>query len=182
MFADVEQKIKKKNEILFSRDSACLQGLLSLLREQTHRTLVLWAFDCAQEALALFEEKYPEEKRPETALALSQAWARGEVKMPIARRAILDAHAAAKDVSDRASAALCHAVGQACATVHAATHAPGLPFYELTALVLRRGGRDYEAQAEEKIGWYISRLLYWREQADQPGRPWAKFLLKERNH
>lgn len=55
--------------------------------------------------------------------------------MPAARRAILAAHAAAKETADPVSIALCHAIGQACGTVHVETHAIGLAMYELTALV-----------------------------------------------
>ncbi|HHX12103.1 MAG TPA: hypothetical protein GX731_04720 [Clostridiales bacterium] len=47
MFSDVDQKLKRKNQILFSRESQCLQELKSLIEEQKHRTLVLWALDCA---------------------------------------------------------------------------------------------------------------------------------------
>lgn len=45
---DVEAKLKRKNEILFSRKSECLQELLALIREQKHRTLGLWAFACVE--------------------------------------------------------------------------------------------------------------------------------------
>ena len=88
MFADVEQKLKKRNAVLFSRDSECHQELKRLIERQKHRTLVLWALDCAKVPLAQFEEKYPGESRPRTALELSEAWSRGKVKMPAARRAI----------------------------------------------------------------------------------------------
>lgn len=40
-FKDVEVKLKKKNKILFTRESACLQELLKEIRLQKHRTLVL---------------------------------------------------------------------------------------------------------------------------------------------
>ena len=61
MFSDVEQKLKKKNTVLFSRDSKCLQRLKMLIEQQKHRTLVMWALDCAKVPLAQFEEKYPYE-------------------------------------------------------------------------------------------------------------------------
>ena len=41
MFSDVEQKLKKKNKILFSRDSVCLQELKMLIEQQKHRTLIM---------------------------------------------------------------------------------------------------------------------------------------------
>lgn len=179
MFSDVEEKIKRRNAVLFSRDSECLQGLRVLIEQQKHRTVVMWALECAKAPLAQFEEKYPDEARPRAALELSEAWARGKVKMPVARRAILDAHAVAKEVADPAYGALCHAIGHAGASVHVETHALGLPFYELTALV-RMGGMDgYQKRVLEKIDFYCARLLYWQENIDTLDVEWARFLLDD---
>ncbi len=179
MFEDVEQRIRKGHSILFSRNSECLRELRDRIAVQKHRTLVMWALDCGGEALASFEKEYPDEKRPRMALDLAAAWSRGEIRMPAARRAILDAHAAAKDVGDRAGAALCHAIGHAAATVHVETHALGLPLYELTALVIRFGRDRYREPVLEKIGHYIKRLDYWQDHIDGPERPWAPFLLDD---
>ena len=176
MFLDVEQRIKRKNRILFSHDSACLRELRQRMERQTHRVLVLWALDCAAVPLARFEGKYPDEPRPRMALELCDAWARGEVKMPLARRAILDAPAVARMIDAREYGALCHAIGQAGATVHVGAHAPGLPFYELTAIVLRCGMAGYEGEVLEKIGYYTDQLEFWRENAGKAERKWAGFI------
>ena len=142
---------------------------------QSRRALVLWALEVAEEALADFEAERPFEARPRIALERSAAWARGEIRMPEARRAILNAHAAAKDAGDRRLAVLAHAIGQAASTVHVKTHAKGFVFYELTAIRLR-AGEDWEAQVLRRIGTYEERLLFWRERSDDPERRWAKFL------
>ena len=179
MKSSIEQKYKKGNQILFSRDSECLQELIRLIEMQKHRTLVMWAFDCVRAPIEMLKERYPDEARPGRALELAEAWARGNVKMPEARRAILDAHAAAKEMEDRADIALAHAVGHACATVHVETHALGLVFYELTAVVLRAGLESYESAVEEKLRYYYDRLLYWQENIDKIQVSWAKFLLDD---
>lgn len=179
MFSDVEQKIKKRNMVLFSRDSESLQGLKMLIEQQKHRTLVMWALDCAKVPLAQFEEKYPYEFRPRTALELCAAWSRGKIKMPVAKRAILDAHAVAKEIDDRIYGALCHAIGHAGATVHVETHALGLPFYELTSLVLKFGKDEYQKQVLEKIDYYCQRLIYWQENIDKLDLEWASFLMDD---
>ena len=177
MFSDVEIKLGKKNKILFSRDSQCLQELIKLIEIQNHRTIVMWALDCAKITLGRFEEKYPNELRPRTALELSELWARGKIKMPMAKKAILDAHAVAKEIKDEEYGALCHAIGHAGATVHVETHALGLPFYELTAVVLEHGKVAYQKPVSEKIEYYCQRLLYWQNNTDKPGYEWAAFLI-----
>jgi hypothetical protein len=179
MFLDVEIKLKKRNKILFSRDSKCLQELIELIQLQNHRTLVMWALDCAKVPLKQFEAKYPDERRPRICLEFCEDWARGRIKMPTAKRAILDSHAVAKEIDDREYGALCHAIGHAGATVHVETHALGLPFYELTAIVLKYGKDNFQKPVSEKINYYRSRLLYWQENTDKLGLSWACFLFDD---
>jgi hypothetical protein len=179
VFSDVEIKLKKRNKVLFSRDSRCLQDLIELIRLQNHRTLVMWALDCAKEPLKIFEAKYPDERRPRTCLELCEDWARGKIKMPVAKKAILDSHAVAKEIYDSQSGALCHAIGHAGATVHVETHALGLPFYELTAIVLKYGKDKFQKPVGEKISYYMSRLMYWQKNTDKLELDWASFLLDD---
>lgn len=162
MFSDVEIKLEKGNKLLFSRDSQCLQELIKLIQRQNHRSLVMWALDTAKVPLSQFEAKYPDEKRPRTCLEFCEAWASGQIKMPMAKRAILDSHAVAKEIDDNEYGALCHAIGHAGATVHVETHALGLPIYELTAIVLKYGKDNFAGPVSEKIDYYYNRLLYWQ--------------------
>jgi hypothetical protein len=179
MFSDVEIKLKKRNKILFSRDSQCLQELIKLIQLQNHRTLVMWALDCAKLPLEQFEAKYPGEPRPRRCLELCEAWARGKIKMPIAKQAILDSHAVAKKIDDGEYDAYCHAIGHAGATVHVETHALGLPIYELTAIVLKHGKDNFSKPVSEKINYYYRCLLYRQENAGNFGLHWANFLLDD---
>lgn len=176
---DIREKLKRNNKILFSRDSACLQELLQLIRQQTHRALVLWAFDCVREPIRILRERYPAEQSPEIALALCKKWAEGQIKMPAAKRAILQVHAMAKSMASPVDAALCHAVGQACAVVHVETHAIGLPIYELTALVREYGIENSKQILADKIFDYTARLRRCSADADAPARRWADFLLRD---
>ncbi|MDN5300017.1 MAG: hypothetical protein PWP51_2570 [Clostridiales bacterium] len=180
MFADVALKYKKKNKMLFSRDSQCLQTLVALIQLQNHRVLVMWALDCAKQTLETFETKYPDEKRPRICLTLCESWAKGEIKMPIAKRAILDSHAVAKELNDRAYESMCHAIGHAGTTVHVETHALGLPIYELTAFVFKYGIDNFQKPVTDKINYYYDRLLYWQDNTDDLDINWAEFLSNEK--
>lgn len=99
--------------------------------------------------------------------------------MPAAKRAILDAHAVAKEIDDSVYGALCHAIGHACATVHVETHALGLPLYELTAIVFKLGKDGYQKQVQEKINYYLQNLIYWQENIDKLDIKWASFLTND---
>ena len=139
----------------------------------------MWALDCTRLPVVQFEAKYPDEPRPRICLELCEAWAMGKIKMPTAKRAILESHAVAKEINDAEYGALCHAIGHAGATVHVETHALGLPMYELTALVLKYGKDNFQKPFREKITYYNERLLYWQENTDKLRLDWAEFLLDD---
>lgn len=177
---DIEERWNKGNALLFTRDSACLQELLARIREQKHRTLVLWALACAGESVRILKERYPEDTRPETAVRLCRDWSGGIVKMPVAKKALLQVHTAAKGCTNAADIARYHAIGQACATVHVETHAIGLPIYELTAVVRERGIASFEEAVNQRLHCYIHTLAQCAAEIESgPSRSWAQFLLDD---
>jgi len=178
LFSDVEIRIKKRNKLFFSRDSLCLQNLTHLIEGQNHRVLVMWALNCARLTLKHFEAEYPHELRPRICLEQCEEWATGKIKMALAKRAILDAHAAAKDLKDVQNALRCHAIAHAGATVHVSTHAIGLPIYELTAIVQQYALKDFQNPVLTKIKDYINDLHYWEKHTDQLKRNWAGFMRR----
>lgn len=175
---EVREKQKRGNQILFGKDSPYLQDLKLLLEGQSHITLILWALELAEESVKLLKARYPEEHRPEEALLAARDWAAGRVKMRFAQRKILDCHAVAKELTDPADMALCHAIGQACAVVHTAGHVMGYPMYELSSLVYRYGMEGCGEFVERRKEEYIRRLLLWAGQAKEEKGPWASFLTK----
>lgn len=177
--SDVKEKYKKKNKILFSRQSTCLQELLELIRIQKHRTIVMWAFLCIDEIAKELHLKYPNEKRIDKSINLSKSWAKGEIKMPIAKKAILEVHSMAKEIENEYDIALLHAIGQGCSAVHVETHAIGIALYELTAIVLKYGIDNCEDKIENKINEYIKNLKKCEKEINNPNLKWAKFLLND---
>ena len=175
-FAEVKAKAKRRNQILFSKESALLDDLRHLIGQANRRAMILWALELAEETARELAEKYPEDPRPREAIAASRAWAAGEIKMPIAKQAILNCHAMAKELADPADIARCHAVGQACSVVHTAVHALGYPMYELTAIVLDHGLDDCREPIEHRVMYYEQRLRYWMEYEKTFQLNWAVFL------
>ncbi len=120
------------------------------LEPRDHRSLVLWACDCAEHVLVHFEAKYPEDDRPRKALEAGRAWARGELKMTEARTAAFAAHAAARDAGDSAARAAARAAGHAAATAHVAGHARHAATYAVTAVTAAAGPAGDDAAARER--------------------------------
>ena len=44
---EVSVKLKKKNQVLFSKNSEYMQDLIMLFETQNHRVMALWAYDFA---------------------------------------------------------------------------------------------------------------------------------------
>ena len=174
----MDERIRTGRQILFSKDDAVFVPLMMLIDEMPRRAVVLWALELAEEAVIHLEKEYPSEDRPRLALTMTRSWAAGRIKMPAAKRAILDCHALAKEISSAADIAWCHAIGQACGTVHAKGHAIGFPIYDLSALIQETGTGSSDEQIRERMDHYMERLLYWQENyEDYPGE-WAGFLMK----
>lgn len=173
---EVLTNLKRKNQILFAKDSPFMQQLHAAVAAQPRTVQVLWALDMAQDALLRLETLLPNETAPRSALNLTREWAAGRVKMPVAKRAILDCHAVAKRTDNAEAAALCHAVGQALSVVHTVGHVRGLPLYDLTAIVRRCGFEHCAQPVESRMRLYHERLLYWQQHAQEETRNWAAFL------
>lgn len=103
------------------------------LDDVTHQALALWAADCAERVLPLFEREKPQDTRPTEAIAAARAWARGDITMMQAREFAYAAHDAAREVTGAASEAA-RAAGHAVATAHMADHELGSAYYALRAV------------------------------------------------
>lgn len=109
-----------------------------LLRPLEHRLLAIWAANCAERVLPIFEALNPTDKRPHKAIATTRAWAMGNGTVGEARRASLEAHEAARESAVAAQFAA-RAAGHAVATAHMADHALGAAWYALKALRITQG-------------------------------------------
>ena len=103
------------------------------LTDNDHHLLALWAADCAQHVLHLFEEVQPDDDRPQRAIEAVRAWTRGEITMSQARAAGGHAMAAARDLAGAARHAA-FAAGQAAAVAHVAAHELGAAAYAIKAV------------------------------------------------
>ena len=112
------------------------EEMLELVRKSDHKTLALWAIECAERVMPYFEEKYPQDQRPRQAIETLRTWIdTGVFKMAVIRKASLDSHAAAREVGEDSPArAVARAAGQAVATAHVPRHAYGPAIYAQQAI------------------------------------------------
>jgi hypothetical protein len=127
------------------------------LQDADHHLLAIWAADCAQHVLHLFNEMQPADDRPQRAIQLGRAWARGEVTMTQARTAAGHAMAAARVLRGAAREAA-FAAGQAAAVAHVAAHELGAAAYAIRAARAAADKSERDEAGRRECQWQHAQL------------------------
>ena len=148
----------KKSKFSLTQHESDFAGLVE---KTDHKTLAVWARDCAERVLPYFEEQHPEDPRPRKALETLQTWIdSGVFSMAVIRKASLDSHAAAREVDeDNPARSAARAAGQAVATAHVRTHSPGAAIYALQAIHRATSASDADAAVARERAWQYQHLL-----------------------
>ena len=128
-------------------------GSLQTLSRVERRIVAVWAADCAERVLGLFEVQAPGDTRPRDAIARTRAFGRGEldVAREIGRR--FAGAGAAREASTPAAAAAARAAGQAAAIPHMGAHGLGAAAYAAKAVGL--AAPDRPQAVSEEIQWQL---------------------------
>jgi len=126
----------KTRKMLSNWDAPYIQSLVNLIETQSKATLANWAVDYSERVLLpLWRKHFPTDLRPQIALLAAQEWLAGAIKMPQAKSAILECHAAAREAEGNPVAqAAARAIGQSASTIHSARHCIGLALYGALAV------------------------------------------------
>ena len=126
------------------------------LSEADRRLVAMWAADCAERVLVLFETEAPTDHRPRDAIARARAFAQGErdAAGEIRRRFVADR--AAHAVSSPAAVAAARAAGQASGVAHMGAHALGAAAYAAKAAGL--AASDQPTAASDEISWQLKHM------------------------
>ena len=127
------------------------------LTDSDHHLLALWAADCAEHVLPLFEQVKPLDSRPRHAISQARAWARGEIPMLEARASGGHAMAAARDLRGAARYAA-YAAGQAAVVAHVAAHELGAAAYAIKAARAAAPEGESERAGRLECRWQRDRL------------------------
>ncbi|MHC1680505.1 MAG: putative immunity protein [Methanomassiliicoccales archaeon] len=134
-----------------------------LARSSDHRALAIWAVECAERVLPLFEKEFPEDKRPKLAIVKLREWIKtGEFHMAEVRETSLNAHAAARLAPESSAAQFAaRACGQAMATAHVPTHSIAAAWYAAKAVWTAEPMNHNSITVE--LEWQYRRLLEIRD-------------------
>jgi hypothetical protein len=123
-------------------------GSQQTLSQAERRIVSVWAADCAERVLGLFEAEAPGDSRPRDAVERTRAFGRGELDVAEEIRRRFVSGGAAREVRSPAAAAAARAAGQAAAIPHMGAHALGAAAYAAQAVGLAAPNRP-EAVSQE---------------------------------
>jgi hypothetical protein len=137
------------------------EAMEQLMHQTDHKTLAIWARDCAERVMHYFEDEFPDDPRPRQALEALQAWIdTGIFSMKVIRKASLSSHAAARDVGEDSPArSAARAAGQAVATAHVYTHSIGPAIYAQQAIHRASNPAEADAAVAKERDWQYQRLV-----------------------
>jgi hypothetical protein len=127
------------------------------LTDSNHYLLALWAANCAEHVLHLFEQANPDDKRPRQAIELTRAWVNGGATMKQAHKAAFASNAAAKGMPEAARFAAL-AVGQAVAVAHVAAHELGAAAYAIRAVRASVEENEKDKMGRKECQWQRDQL------------------------
>jgi hypothetical protein len=134
-------------------------SILKLANNQNHKTLVIWATDCAQRVLPYFEDTQVNDNRPRKAIEAGQAWVRSGITVHDVRQAAFAAHAAARETNNQAAEYAARAAGQAAASAHVAGHAVHAATYAAKAVFYSSNLNQAYTNTVKERQWQLEHLL-----------------------
>lgn len=126
------------------------------LSETDRRTVAMWAADCAERVLVLFEAEAPLDGRPRDAIARARAFGRGELAAADEIRRRFTAGRAAGAVTSPAAVSAARAAAQASGVAHMGAHALGAAAYAVQAVANANPALPRAVDAE--IEWQLARM------------------------
>jgi hypothetical protein len=119
-------------------------GLFKVIPTQSKPTIAKWAADYAQKRmLPLWVKYYPEDKRPQAALAAACEMIRGTIRWKDLNPRIEDCLSAAKEAEhEPVPRGAARAIAQCSSTIHSASHSIGLALYGALAVAYEERGVD----------------------------------------
>lgn len=129
-------------------------GSPQTLSEADRRTVALWAADCAERVLPLFEAEAPTDGRPADAIARARAFGRGELDAGQIRQRFVAGRAAGA-VTGPGAISAARSAAQASGVAHMGAHALGAAAYAAKAAGLAAGN---DRGVDDEISWQLDHM------------------------
>lgn len=107
-----------------------------LISKTNHKVLAQWAIDCLNRVFYIFEERYHNERIPQTAIKILNDWMNDKITMWEARKYCFTVLELARKIEkeDKVCCQIVRATSHCLATCHVPTHAEGTAMYVISAI------------------------------------------------
>lgn len=132
-----------------------------LISKTNHKVLAQWAIDCLNRVFYIFEERYPDENIPQTAIKILNDWMNDKITMWEARKYCWTVLKLAREIEkeDKACCQIVRATSHCLATCHVPTHAEGTAMYVISVIKhLNQDNKNVIALMEDERKWQIKHL------------------------
>ncbi|WP_156759762.1 putative immunity protein [Microbacterium karelineae] len=126
------------------------------LSETERRVVALWAAECAERVLHLFEVEAPDDDRPRDAIARTRAFSAGDLDAAGEIRRRFVAGRAAHAVSSPGAVAAARAAAQAAGVAHMGAHALGAAAY--AAKAMSHAAPTDPRSVDDEIDWQLGAM------------------------
>ncbi len=126
-----------------------------------HKVLAIWAIDCLNKVLPLFEAKYPKETVLKMAVHTLQRWVNDEIEMWEARKYTYTVLALARDMEkdDKPYSQIVRAASHCLATCHVPIHSERAAMYIVSAIrLINKNKINVETLMIKERLWQLNRL------------------------
>lgn len=133
-----------------------------LISKTDQKILALWAIDCLNRVFYIFEERYPDENIPQTAIKILNDWINDKITMWEARKYCWTVLKLAREIEkeDKVCCQIVRATSHCLATCHVPTHAEGTAMYVISAIkYLNQENPNVTKLIEQERKWQIEHLL-----------------------
>lgn len=132
-----------------------------LISKTDQKVLAHWAIDCLNRVFYIFEERYPDENIPQTAIKILNDWMNDKIAMWEARKYCWAVLKLAREIEkeDKVCCQIVRATSHCLATCHVPTHAEGTAMYVISAIkYLNKDKENIIELMEDERKWQINHL------------------------
>lgn len=143
------------------------QEIQDLISKTEHKILAQWAIDCLNRIFYIFEEQYPNETIPQTAINILNYWMNDQITMWEARKYCWTVLELARKIEkeNKVCCQIVRATSHCLATCHVSTHAEGTAMYVISAIkYLNKDSENVIQLMEDERKWQIKHLIELRTQ------------------
>lgn len=142
-----------------------------LIKTTNQKVLARWAINCLNRILYIYQDKYPNENTPTTALNILNDWLNDKVTIWEARKYYWTVLAKAREIEkiDKVSCQILRATSHTLATCHVKTHAEGSAMYVISTLKYLNkdlNQKDLIKLLEEERKWQINNLIVLKKESE----------------